>query len=842
MVEKGVYSRMNQRLKMWGIVLGVCAAWSMPVSGQVGEVPDSLRADSLIAPPAPAPAEPIPDSLTAQASPAATDTTRMDSLAAPVATSDTVAVDTMLAAPADTSAVDTLLAAPATDSLHQDSTAAAAQTPSDSADLRPVLPALPALPAVAGARDSLSTPKGTSGGDRLGSCLAVIADADSDGRPDIATGAPGADSGAVNAGAVLILGGRHGDTIQVIPGERAGDALGAAVVSLEDVNGDGTPDLAAGAPFHDRDSLHTDLGKVYVYSGATREVLWSITGESEQAQLGSVLAGLGDTDGDGVPDLAVGCAPATTDSAAAPGASVWIVSGKDGHVLRRLAGEQKGDRFGTALSTAGDVDSDGADDLLVGACRWSDGSRLSTGAAYVMSGRTGSILRKSVGRVLFEHFGYAVAGGRDLNGDGTPDLAVGARFLDQEGGRRGGVYLISGKDGTLLTTLLGQKPGQQFGTDVAFASDLDSDGRADVLVGAPGATTGEASEAVYRLSSGSGTLIFTALGTQSGSRFGSAVAELGDVDGDGRPELVAGAPYHSHGGLFAGAVLAVSGGSGEVVWSRFGHSSMRQSDSERVAPLMSLDQLKQDVAAYSFPVYDSSEVDATPVIRRSTGAVYPPTALGTGATGWVKVKVLVMADGTAAEAKVVDLAGLSPEFGDASLAAVRDWSFLPASRGGAEVACWAVFPIGFSPPLSPEEQRRVDSLVAADSVSRLVLDTTSAQMPGALADSAAPGVMFYEASQVDVPPVLTARVEPEYPAPALLSGEECTVHLRVLVNGQGTVADVEVGDASVRGKGFESAAVTAVGKWRYEAGIKDGRKVPVWVAEEVRFTPPVDQN
>ncbi|RMH01219.1 MAG: hypothetical protein D6702_11925, partial [Planctomycetota bacterium] len=249
-----------------------------------------------------------------------------------------------------------------------------------------------------------------------------------------------------------------------------------------------------------------------------QESTWEYRGAAGEAY-GAALAAVGDWNRDGIPDWAAGAPYGAADDGT-NGGYVLVHSGRNGDVIRRIGGG--GGEFGAALAGAGDVDRDGLPDLLVGAPR-ADGDAPASGRAEVRSGADGSLLLEFRGGAPWTRFGAAVAGIGDADGDGVPDLLVGAPGDSRAGREAGAVTLFSGADGRVLVDLLGPGPLARFGAAVCGLGDVDADGRDDFAVGAPGAGEDEAG-AVLLYSGASGSLIRMERGARPGGAFGAALA------------------------------------------------------------------------------------------------------------------------------------------------------------------------------------------------------------------------------------------------------------------------------------------------------------------------------
>ncbi len=412
---------------------------------------------------------------------------------------------------------------------------------------------------------------GASSGDRFGAAVAAMGDLDGDGVADLAVGAPTTDTGAGNdGGAVSLISGASRSVICTAtdPGGRPGDRLGTSVALLGDVNADGVPDLAAGAP---GTSAPNTQGRVVIISGADCSIVRSCTdsiiltlpgGAQSQAysELGTVVAGIGDLNFDGVPDVLAGDPNAlngNTSVIASQNGRAAVFSGATCAVLRRHAASLTGEnnvRFGSSVAAMSDMNGDGTPDYLVGSLLSPDVSNVLFGKVRLYSGATGGILRTFVDlspEASRGGMGGAVAQVPDVNGDGVADIAAGEAQGDDAGNLdAGAVVLFSGADATLLRrcTLPDGAAGDQWGRAVAALPDLDGDGIAEVAASAPFTDTARGSDAgSIALVSGADCAPRARVSDSaglSGSRLGDrSLIAVANLIGDQAPDFIAGSGY-----------------------------------------------------------------------------------------------------------------------------------------------------------------------------------------------------------------------------------------------------------------------------------------------------------
>jgi hypothetical protein len=367
------------------------------------------------------------------------------------------------------------------------------------------------------------------------SAIAAVGDIDLDGKGDFVVLADrGGDSYLYSGTGSLI------DTFSIGYTEK--------VTGTEDLDADGIPDMVLSSPGNNL---------VVAISGATRSELYRLERPSSYL-FGSSIDLVGDVDGDGQNDVAVG------DPDGGPQysqGSITVYSGNDGTFLMAVNGPGSGARLGGSMLAAGDINGDGYDDFLAGA----PGQMQGAGMVLAYSGFDGSVLFTNTG-TAGAGLGQSLARLSDLNVDGFAEYLIGAPNSDT-------VQVHSGADGSFLWQVSAPQTGESFGTSVA-AADVNQDGVRDLIVGAFLAQPWNRNwqdGVVYVYSGTDGSLLFRKLGPRnSGARLGLDVANAGDVDGDGVDDILAGAPNDSSGFNQQGSVSVWSGATSQLLHRFYG--------------------------------------------------------------------------------------------------------------------------------------------------------------------------------------------------------------------------------------------------------------------------------
>ena len=356
----------------------------------------------------------------------------------------------------------------------------------------------------------LAQTDGATAGPELGQAIAGIGDVNGDGVPDALVGAPSATPlGMIMAGEAVVYSGATKSPIRSHDGAAAGDQFGWSVAGVGDVDGDGVPDYAVGAPSADPFG-RTDAGSVYLYSGATGALLYRVDGLAAGDAFGFSVAGVGDINGDGVSDILVG-AISTAPGGRVDAGSAYLLSGTNGSTIWTFDAPEQGDGAGWTVGLLGDVNSDGTPDLIVGAPSASPSGLDDAGTIFIVNGLSGSVIRRVDGVVVNGALGAALVGLPDLNADGVPDFAAGVP--DVGTGLftwNGQVRIFSGADGSQLQSIAGSGAGE-FGWMLNALTDATQ-----LLVGAPTESPGGLSVSgnlyAYELSSGELTVVIDVTG------------------------------------------------------------------------------------------------------------------------------------------------------------------------------------------------------------------------------------------------------------------------------------------------------------------------------------------
>lgn len=402
--------------------------------------------------------------------------------------------------------------------------------------------------------------------DCFGASVSTAGDVNGDGYGDVLVGAPDTYGVADGAGrAYLYTGSSTGVLSDPVWGTGCSQAnahLGHSVATAGDVNGDGLGDVLIGIP--DWNATVRDDGIVALYLGspsflrANPDWVWSAG--QELARLGMSVATAGDVNGDGFSDILAG-AP-YYDAPEIDEGRVFAFLGSaealtDGGPDWLAFGANSWGGCGLSVANAGDLNGDGFDDILVGEPTWMLGS-LPYGRISAYFGGPSGLFPDPMYFLpsqSWSWFGFSVAPAGDVNGDGYGDVLVGAPYYDGSLSDEGRVFLYLGSPSypflveNTAWVPHGGHADAHFGYSVAGAGDVNADGFADLLVGAPDYDGGTGQAYLYLGSTENPTLAagWPVEGDQAGARVGLSVGAAGDVNRDGYSDIMVGAPLYDGG-------------------------------------------------------------------------------------------------------------------------------------------------------------------------------------------------------------------------------------------------------------------------------------------------------
>ncbi|MCS6905471.1 MAG: FG-GAP-like repeat-containing protein [Bacteroidia bacterium] len=395
---------------------------------------------------------------------------------------------------------------------------------------------------------------------QLGISISSAGDVNGDGFKDLVAGAPYYDEGNLtDAGRVLVYyGSSNGFSTTpnwALSGTVANAWFGWSVAYAGDINNDGYDDILIGAPNFTNGQAAEGAAFLFLGSptGLSTTPSWSREGEQIGALFGVSVAAAGDVNQDGYGDIIIGAY--LYDNGQTNEGAIFAFYGTPNGISRTpnwsAESNQASAQLGISVASAGDVNQDGYDDIIVGAYAYSNG-QTGEGAAFLYKGSPNGLEStfswSAEADQIGAQFGIAVAGVGDVNKDGFPDVAIGAPKFNN---RTGKIFVYGGNNSGLTDIPVwaaeGISTGSELGSSLCAAGDIDNDGFADIVAGSWKYSGGQTNEGAVFVYYGSDNLTLNAApnwmfeSDQAGAQLGSSVAGLGDINRDGFIDIAAGA-------------------------------------------------------------------------------------------------------------------------------------------------------------------------------------------------------------------------------------------------------------------------------------------------------------
>ncbi|MBX7042003.1 MAG: FG-GAP-like repeat-containing protein [Ignavibacteria bacterium] len=431
---------------------------------------------------------------------------------------------------------------------------------------------------------------GSQVGAELGQSVSTAGDVNGDGYSDVMVGIWLFTNGNTSEGRVNVYHGSStglsGSANWVAESNSEDGNLGRFVSSAGDINGDGYGDIIAGAP--NFSNGQSNEGKAFAWFGSSTglgangtpaNADWSAESDLDTNYFGSCVATAGDVNGDGYSDVLVSSNTYPYDGYNKAG-KVSLFTGSQSGLSTTFAWSNESNQqdalYGYSVSTAGDVNSDGYSDVIVGAYSYDNG-QANEGRVYIYHGSSTGL--STTANTVSESnsasalFGYSVSTAGDVNGDGFSDVLVGGPGWAGSGR----VYVFHGSLSGISTvwnySLNADGSGYYLGCSVSTAGDVNGDGYSDVIVGAENYSNGQTEEGKAYIHYGGSTGLNTIAAwsseiNQAFAKLGHSVSTAGDINGDGYSDVIAGAIGYDNGQtneggvwVYYGSVSGISGSS-----------------------------------------------------------------------------------------------------------------------------------------------------------------------------------------------------------------------------------------------------------------------------------------